>query len=416
MLLTSPPISRSALILLLAVSSVRAQAPEFSTELIFNEASATAGPVAPDSLASVWGAGLATAVVIPAEGLSESVDGTTVVVTDSAGTERQALIRFVSPSVVSFLVPEGTAPGRGTLTVTNSSTLSSSADIEIAEAAPGLYSANEDGSGAALATFLRSAPDGSREEGVTFMRQTIPGTRTPLPLGFGNEGDELYLSLWGTGFRGASSTTTMIDDVDVPVLAAAAQSEFAGLDQAVIGPLPRELMNTGRVMIELTADEAVAPGVEIAFLEAPGPGAVTTYEFSVRIGQVERLVVSGNTLQWIHVADSAPPPEENWSIPTHLTTTVDGVEATSGQWSFRWPSASVAPGTSSPQFEELWPPLPPRDVQVIVERTDLDAPRPLGSATVIETPSAANAYSLTIEFDGRGEDRPVPIAVRVTVE
>jgi uncharacterized protein (TIGR03437 family) len=49
------------------------------------------------------------------------------------------------------------------------------------------------------------------------------------------------------------------------VLAASPQSEFTGLDQVNIGPLPRALANKGTVDVELTVNGMRANRVSITF-------------------------------------------------------------------------------------------------------------------------------------------------------
>jgi uncharacterized protein (TIGR03437 family) len=49
-----------------------------------------------------------------------NLQGTSVKVTDKAGTERLAPLFFVSPNQINLQIPPGTAPGAATLTVTRS--------------------------------------------------------------------------------------------------------------------------------------------------------------------------------------------------------------------------------------------------------------------------------------------------------
>ncbi len=53
--------------------------------------------------------------------------------------------------------------------------------------------------------------------------------------------DEVFLLLFGTGIRGFNSeVTATLDGKPLTVLGAAEQSEFAGLDQVNLGPVPRD--------------------------------------------------------------------------------------------------------------------------------------------------------------------------------
>ena len=73
----------------------------------------------------------------------------------------------------------------------------------------------------------------------------------------------LYLLLYGTGLRGAGTTTASVGGVSVPVIFAGAQGQFAGEDQVNIGPLPRSLAGSGNVQVILTSDGITANTVNI---------------------------------------------------------------------------------------------------------------------------------------------------------
>ena len=83
--------------------------------------------------------------------------------------------------------------------VTNSTGASATAEIEVANVAPGLFSANASGPGPAAATYLRVKPDGSRSEEFTFTLDPPPN-RTNVPIDLGQPGEEIFLSFFGTGF------------------------------------------------------------------------------------------------------------------------------------------------------------------------------------------------------------------------
>jgi uncharacterized protein (TIGR03437 family) len=51
----------------------------------------------------------------------------------------------------------------------------------------------------------------------------------------------------------------------VPILGAAAQTEFPGLDQVNIGPIPRSLIGRGEVEIALTVRGVEANRVTVVF-------------------------------------------------------------------------------------------------------------------------------------------------------
>ena len=75
----------------------------------------------------------------------------------------------------------------------------------------------------------------------------------------------LYLSLYGTGIRGASSIANLhvtIGGVPVPVEYAGPQRQFAGLDQVNLH-LPPSLNGKGETDLVLTVDGVAANTIRI---------------------------------------------------------------------------------------------------------------------------------------------------------
>ena len=74
--------------------------------------------------------------------------------------------------------------------------------------------------------------------------------------GLGEEGDRVFLTLFGTGIRGAGGAEKVqatIGGSEAPVVSAGAQSGVAGLDQVDVGPLPRSLAGADVVNVAVTA-------------------------------------------------------------------------------------------------------------------------------------------------------------------
>ncbi|MCP4249222.1 MAG: hypothetical protein GY778_19435, partial [bacterium] len=102
--------------------------------------------------------------------------------------------------------------------------------------------------------------DGTRTQGLIF----DPNTRQPVPVGLGEPGDQVFLLLFGTGLRGFTQTATAtINGQPVPLTGPVAQSQFPGLDQANLGPLPASLAGAGEVDIVLTVDGLPANTVTV---------------------------------------------------------------------------------------------------------------------------------------------------------
>jgi uncharacterized protein (TIGR03437 family) len=189
---------------------------------------------------------------------------TSVLVTDSMGTARQAPLFFVAPLQINFLIPEGTKAGMATITVQRQSGRSGTLAIDIQAVAPALFSANAMGSGVAAAQFIRVLQDGSTVSGLTFSRD-VTGMTSAVPINLGGPNDVVALVLFGTGIRGRSDLSNVKVEVGgqaMQVLYAGPQSEFVGLDQVNV-ILSRALIGRGAVTVVLTVDGKVANTVTI---------------------------------------------------------------------------------------------------------------------------------------------------------
>ena len=206
--------------------------------------------VAPGSIASAFGSGLA---------------GNAVAVKDSAGAERAAQVFFTSANQINFVVPAATAPGQATVTVSKGGSVSGGGTLLVETVAPGLYSANADGKGAAAALAVHVKSDGSRTSELVFQCGSAAGSCVPAPLDLGTASGQLFLSLFGVGMRNASQkATATVGGVAVGVAGPVAQAEYAGLDQVNLGPLPASLSGRGEVAIALTVDGKTANQVTVA--------------------------------------------------------------------------------------------------------------------------------------------------------
>jgi uncharacterized protein (TIGR03437 family) len=223
---------------------------------IVNAASYLVAPASSSAIASIFGENLASTTELPSgSALPETLAGVTVKVTDSAIVTRTAPLFFVSPTQINFQVPSLTAAGRAKVTVTRASGAALSGDLLIDSAAPGLFSANASGSGVGLLAAVRASASGTQTVLPAFSYNAAAQGFVATPIGLGSETDSVYLVLYGTGIRGASSladVSVQVGGQKVAVTYAGAQSEFTGLDQVNVGPLPRALAGKGEVEIVMT--------------------------------------------------------------------------------------------------------------------------------------------------------------------
>ncbi len=223
--------------------------------------------IAADSIASLFGAELATGVeVATSTPLPSTLRGASVMTRDSAGRELLAPLFFVSPSQINYLVPVGAAAGAATVVVKSGDRVAGVSQIQIAPVAPGLFSANANGQGVAAAVALRVAANGAQTFEPIATYNAAQQRFAPVALDLGPGGDQVYLILYGSGLRnrsGLPEVKVKVGSLDVPVLFAAAAPGFVGLDQVNIGPLPRSLAGSGAVDIVVTVDNRIANTVQV---------------------------------------------------------------------------------------------------------------------------------------------------------
>jgi len=222
----------------------------------------SAGPisvVAPDSLATIYGSGLASAVQqVTALPLPASLGGLTVSVQDSTGHAASALLLYVSPGQINFLMPSGLAVGVATFTITDSSGTSRSAMGAVGDVAPAIFSIDGTGSGLAAATALRfQAGNPSLSSPVPlFDCSSSPCKAIPIDVGLDTP---VFLSFYGTGIRHRTAldldhVSVYVNGVNLPVLYAGPQPDFAGLDQINV-PIPLSLRGAGVANVVLKVNQ-----------------------------------------------------------------------------------------------------------------------------------------------------------------
>ena len=228
-------------------------------------ASFLAGPIAPDSIATVFGKNLTTDTMAPsgdAPALPTKLGSTTVTIQDSRGVSRLALLYYVSPTQVNFLVPPTTALGMAKVSVTAPNGVTA-AQVNIFNTAPGLFTANTAGLAAAVGVHVQ---DGVQSIFNVSYPDPVVGANLPVAINLGAKNDQVFLTLFGTGIRNVSSldrVTVLFNGVFGPVSYAGVQSEFAGLDQINV-QMPQSLAGSGKVTIQVTVDGVAANPVFVA--------------------------------------------------------------------------------------------------------------------------------------------------------
>jgi uncharacterized protein (TIGR03437 family) len=230
-----------------------------------NAATNYSASFAPDEIASLFGVtGLKgdNSAAVP---LTMSLGGVTVSILDSTGTSRQAELYgvFASAEQINFLVPSGTAAGQAAVTVTIPGGATVNTMIEIAEAAPGLFTANMSGQGAYAGQIIYVNAVGFQTATNSVVPSGSGNTFQPNPINVNAPGMQAYLALYGTGLRHATTLAATINGVSVPVVYFGAQGQFDGVDQVNIGPLPATLAGAGQTNLIIAAASQTANPVAV---------------------------------------------------------------------------------------------------------------------------------------------------------
>ena len=232
-----------------------------------NGASFALEPVAPESIATLFGINLASGTKnAPAgAGVPDVLLNTSVDVTDSSGVTRPASLFFINPTQINLQIPPGTALGPADVRVNRASGVPFLGSFEVERVAPGIFSADGSGRGVAAALFQRTEAVGPDTIDLVFDRVT----RQSIPIDLGTGEQRVFLLLFGTGIRGVSGrdqVTTTVGGANVKVLGAVAQGEFLGLDQVNIGPLDRDtFQGRGEVDLVLTVEGRATNTVTVNF-------------------------------------------------------------------------------------------------------------------------------------------------------
>jgi uncharacterized protein (TIGR03437 family) len=187
---------------------------------MINAAGNMSASFAPEELTTIFGAGLGQSTQAAAASLlPETLGGVVVAIVDAAGQTHNAGLSYVSPGQVNFVVPAGVPQGPATFTLYRGGAAVFTIKGLMTAVAPGIFTQ----SGGAAAQIVR-------------------------------DGENSYLTLYGTGIRNRSSVSAVscfLDGQEVPVSYAGPQGDFTGLDQVNVA-IPSGL--SGAVSVVLMVD------------------------------------------------------------------------------------------------------------------------------------------------------------------
>lgn len=270
-------------------------------------------PLAPGQIVS----GFSTAVTAPVDLAVYSVAAGTTTIRPFAAAMGQ----------INFVLPAALPLGDTQLTLRRNDQTIGQTTVRLNAIAPALFTADASGKGAPAGLLLRVNRDGSRTTSLLF---ADPVSR-PAPF---DPTGETYLLLFGTGMRGRrGDATATIGTSAIPVTGIAAQSEFAGLDQINLGPVPEALATQlGEQALRITIDGVAANAVTIApsrpaFGEWSSRARLprSNSEMSVAEADGKIYVIGGypaarNTVDEVQVYDTAA---DTWTLGPRLPAPVN---------------------------------------------------------------------------------------------
>lgn len=209
-----------------------------------NAASFASGPLAANSIVTAFWNG-------PAK-----PSGIGVNVTDSARTTRAAKVFYASASQINYALPDGTATGNATITITGATNTYTS-QAQIVSVAPGVFNTG----GLAVGNTL-TVHNGKQTSG-NLVQADSSGKIQPAPINVGTGSDQVYLILYGTGLRNHTApVTATAGKTALTVAYAGAQGAFLDEDQMNI-LLPQSLRGAGLVDVVLNVDGQATNPVQI---------------------------------------------------------------------------------------------------------------------------------------------------------
>jgi uncharacterized protein (TIGR03437 family) len=236
-------------------SVLRADISVPAVAAIVNSASFQPGPAAPQEWVTAFGSGFASQTILapPGQPFPATLGDTTISITDSKGVVSAAPLYYVSTSQASFLIPSGVAAGNASVKVARSGATVLTGNLVIASVSPGLYSANGNGAGVAAALAANYPASGAATPMTVFACQSgVALSCLSSPLSVSSPGN-VYVSLYGTGIRGAKAVQAYAAGSAATVQYAGAQGQDQGLDQVNV-LIPASLAGAGEVSVYVVAD------------------------------------------------------------------------------------------------------------------------------------------------------------------
>ncbi|MFN0124211.1 MAG: hypothetical protein ACKV2V_27240, partial [Blastocatellia bacterium] len=190
--------------------------------------------IAREAIAAAFGVSMANgsqgAMTLP---LPLSLAGTTITIRDSAAVEHSAPLFYASPTQLNYLIPPAATTGPATLIINSADGGVSTHTLRIADVAPALFTADASGAGLPAGYLIRQRGTAQTFEAIG-VYNAAQNRYAPAPIDLGPDTDQVFLVLFGTGFRYRSAlagVNARIGNVVAETGFAGPVAGFAGLDQ-----------------------------------------------------------------------------------------------------------------------------------------------------------------------------------------
>jgi uncharacterized protein (TIGR03437 family) len=219
-----------------------------------------------EMITAAFGADLATTTESATLPLKTTLAGRSVLIRDVNGVEKFALMLFVSPTQINYIMPSELTSGLASVRLLDENRNEIRGGlIEIRRVAPGVFTANANGEGVPAAVITRVRPGNVQTVEPVARFDEAQRRFVPLPIDLGPETEFVVLSLFGTGWRqvgSAADVVVRISGVECPVEYAGKQPTIEGLDQMNVR-LPRALAGAGVAVVIVTVNGVFANPVQI---------------------------------------------------------------------------------------------------------------------------------------------------------
>ena len=201
------PITRLAVLAVAVIFatwfSAQTEASRMQTSLaVVSAASYKGDALAAEQIVVAFGTNLADSIVVANTlPLPTTLSGVSVKVRDSQNVERLAPLFFVSPTQINFQIPAGMAVGAALFTVVKNGVSMSTGNAPIAAVAPSLFTADTSGRGLAAGQALRIKSGNLQSYEPIGRFDSQQGKFLPVQVDLGPTTDQVFLILYGTGFR-----------------------------------------------------------------------------------------------------------------------------------------------------------------------------------------------------------------------